>query len=107
MSKILTDRVWYVEAKNGERTTWYTPLDFLRDFASVVHVEHYNTTSSAGDWDGILVQRLGKNKYYVIPFYQENKMGGFEVSTASNHFIFSFKPTRDDLDECINQLMWG
>lgn len=51
--------------------TWYKPSDFLyENFKSVVRVELIDTTSSAGDWSGMIVQKINKT-YYLIIFTQE------------------------------------
>ena len=63
---LLLDREWEVEG------TWYAPQRFLTEkYSTVVRAELWNTTSSAGDWDGYFVQRNG-NRYYLIIFWQEN-----------------------------------
>lgn len=37
MSNILQGKTWQVRAKDGERTTWYTPLRFLKEYKSVTY----------------------------------------------------------------------
>ena len=81
--------------------TWYQPKRELEKYKSVARVELCNTTSSAGDWDGVFAQKTGKTKYLIIPFSQTN-LGfgrGFELTTG--RAIASFEsdtiPTADDL----------
>jgi hypothetical protein len=79
---LITDREFFVEG------TWYAPLERLRQFKSVVYATHLNTTSSAGDWDGFFIQRIGRH-FHVIPFYQENAcpLHGFKFYTGEVLFI--------------------
>lgn len=64
--------------------TWYEPLNVMRNgYKSIVYGEYMDTTSSAGDWGGYIVQKLGES-YYGIPFVQENlhhEIGFFSVTT--------------------------
>jgi len=85
---------------------WYEPLKKLRSYASVIHAEHLNTTSSAGDWDGFFVQRIGSMKYYVIRFFQENNFpkDGFIVTTSEVEMTFDGEINRDIVDQIIEQL---
>ena len=68
---------------NVPENNWYAPQKFLKSFPSVVEAEYINTTSSAGDWDGYLIQKIG-NRYHVIFFFQENNYpgGGFTLTTG-------------------------
>lgn len=65
--------------------TWYEPLNVMRNsYKSIVYGEYTDTTSSAGDWQGFIVQKLGKS-YYGIPFWQNNlhhTIGFFGVDTG-------------------------
>ena len=108
MSNILQCRTWQVRAKDGERTTWYTPLRFLKEYKSVTYAEYFNTMSSCGDWDGLLVQNVNK-RWYVIPFYQENKFGYFLLTTSSTFVEFKTYPTQEELCEVYDtlQLMYA
>ena len=105
---ILENRTWKVQNKNGERTTWYTPLKFMREFKSVTRAEHFNTTSSCGDWDGLLVQNINK-RWYVIPFYQKNMFGYFLLTTSQTFVKFHTCPSSEELCEVYNvlQLMYA
>jgi len=50
--------------------SWYAPERYLREQRDVMRVELWNTTSSAGDWDGFFVQKY-KGRYWMIIFWQE------------------------------------
>lgn len=70
MSNLLSNKQFTI---NGN---WYAPKNELyANFKSVSRVELMNTMSSAGNWDGLLVQTLtfkGKTYSYIIPFWQTN-----------------------------------
>lgn len=74
---LLTNREWLIKGN------WYAPQEYLQGFKSVKAVELTQTSSSAGDWDGIIFQVV-KNKCFVIPFSQENNYPreGFKVYTG-------------------------
>jgi hypothetical protein len=82
--KLLTDKT-YVTRPN----TWYAAIkEFKNQYPSGIYYEFMNTTSSAGDWDGFLVQKLGKNKAVAIRFSQQNNYpdDGFTLYTAEHPF---------------------
>ena len=89
---LLTGRTYQVDG------TWYAPEKKLQEFPSVVMTELYNTSSSAGNWDGYFVQKLN-NRYYLIIFFQQNngfRASGFTLWTASVPMAeFSEMPTKD------------
>lgn len=94
--KSLADKEFHVEGN------WYAPRNKLKDYSSVVKVELYDTTSSAGDWSGFFVQKMGENRYDVLLFTQHNNWpnkSGFNVHTTllgkcdtilSNEEIYKF-----------------
>lgn len=105
MKQLLLNRKYHVDG------TWYEPAKFLENkFKSVVRTEYTETSSSAGDWTGYLVQKL-HGRWYVILFWQTNSYpaSGFDIETDSMEY-FSFDrdaiegdvPTKDELDE----MMW-
>ena len=99
MTPILTNREYQV---NG---TWYAPQKKLESFKSVVKVELTDTTSSAGDWDGYFVQKVGR-KWYLIFFTQENNYPneGFTLRTNDEPFeVFDHCPTPEHLWEIIHE----
>lgn len=76
--RILTSRRWHVDGK------WFAPREFLEEnFSSVVYCNYIDTSSSAGDWSGLILQRLGRKLYATI-FSQENSYpgAGFDITTA-------------------------
>ncbi len=81
---LLTGRRFIITSRDVTgRLTWYSPLEYLKDrYPSVVDVDHYETTSSAGDWFGYLIQHVGK-RFFLILFSQENRHpgNGFAVTT--------------------------
>jgi len=81
---LLTGRRFIITSRDtAGRLTWYSPLTYLKDrYPSVVEVDHYDTTSSAGDWSGYLIQHVGK-RFFLILFSQENRhpADGFAVTT--------------------------
>lgn len=99
IKSLLINREYEVEG------TWYAPLNHFRDMNSVVRCNHYETTSSAGDWSGYVLQKIGKF-YYVILFWQENIAWTpyFRVHTDSKPFAkFGFEPKEDDIFEMISE----
>lgn len=89
MKQLLIKRSWDIPGN------WYAPKDFLQQFKSVKYVELLNTSSSAGDWDGLVFQVLNK-RCYVIPFSQNNNYpsDGFELLTGD-----VICKTTDDFDK--------
>ena len=100
---ILSDREWSTNDKffENERVGWYSPRDFLRHFPSVASCELTNTTSSAGDWDGYIVQKINR-RFYLIPFWQENRypLPGYNFGTGKP--LASFSKVPPDKDEIYN-----
>lgn len=85
--RILTGRRWHMDGK------WFAPRKFLRDnFASVVYCDYMETTSSAGDWTGLIIQHLN-GKLYVTVFSQENNYpcSGFNLTTNDHSSIIMEK----------------
>lgn len=79
MNNLLTNREYKIYGD------WNTPKEFLlENFKSVIDVKLTNTTSSAGDWDGIIFQQIGKT-IHIISFSQENnwpKVGSYTIYTG-------------------------
>lgn len=77
MNNILKDRKYNIDGG------WYAPARYLRDFDSVIAVHLSDTTSSAGDWQGYFVQKIGEVRYLIL-FFQENNYprGGFTLTTG-------------------------
>lgn len=77
-NQLLTNRKWEVLGN------WYAPKSMLEEYKSVEKVTILDMTSSAGDWSGLIFQRIGK-WVHVITFSQENRgfgKGGFNVYTG-------------------------
>lgn len=86
---------------------WYDPLRYFKALASVVYAELYVTSSSAGDWSGFFVQRMGKGFYDIVWFNQENRYAthsGYIVNTTLIGKCNS-KPSKEEVYEFINSQM--
>ena len=78
-----TNHKWF--DANNVKVGWYAPEEFFNHFVSVINCDYWNTTSSAGDWSGYIVQKLN-GWYYLIPFWQENRVwqgGGYTFGTGN------------------------
>lgn len=107
MSKILTNREILV-AIGRTRTSDVIP--FLKDkFSSIVRIDFFDTTSSAGDWSGLIVQKIGKNKHVGIIFSMENMWcgDGFRVNTDDVYYDLPKNYTLNDLYDTYNdKIVW-
>jgi len=76
MNNLLLSREYKI---NGN---WYAPEKYLKNFKSVVKADLTNTCSSAGDWDGYFIQKIGNISYFIL-FGQSNNWprAGFTLST--------------------------
>lgn len=95
-SPLLSEREFIItsEESRGGRLTWYTPTEHLKDkYPSVLQAELTDTTSSAGDWNGLLVQRQGRT-VFVIPFSQENRWRSFVLNTGKPIARFPYRNWR-------------
>lgn len=103
MKNLLTARTYQVDGN------WYAPEEFLQGFSSVVKTELFNTTSSAGDWDGYFIQKI-LNRYYLIIFSQVNNgfgASGFTLYTDRKpKAVFKDEPSRDTIyDILFNKIL--
>lgn len=98
MNNLLTNRRYDVSGN------WYTPLHILKDFRSVIKAKLWDTTSSAGDWNGYFIQRIG-TMFYLIPFSQVNNWpkSGFTLYTGL--VIVSWNTNEWDDQDTINSIM--
>ena len=83
MGNIIKNREFVVKNKYGHTRT-SDVKEFIKDkYKSVVNVEFCETTSSAGNWSGLIIQEL-RGKCYAIPFSIENRYpdDGFNVYTG-------------------------
>jgi len=85
---LLTNRE--IEVKGS----WYEPIKKLESYSSVGMAEHIEQSSSAGDWSGYFVQRIG-DKCYFIPFNQENNGNGFTIYTGEVFASWNVKENQD------------
>ena len=79
---------------------WYAPEEWLAEQRDIKRVELWDTTSSAGDWDGYFVQKYNK-KFYLILFWQENISWTrcFRLYTGGEPIVeFEREPTKDECD---------
>jgi hypothetical protein len=96
MNFILTNRKQNIEGN------WYAPRAFLEHYKSVFAVKLLNTTSSAGDWDGIFFQLIN-GIVYGIPFNQENNYpnSGFTLYTGEVFFSCEYSIWNGNIEEKI------
>ena len=88
---------------------WYAPQKYLESKNSIVDTYLYDRTSSAGDWTGYLVQKIG-GCYYVIIFWQENNYPGkgFTLHTADYPCLkYAFEPSSETILKWIYKLEGG
>jgi hypothetical protein len=98
MNNLLENRTYKVSGN------WYAPKYFLKEFKSVEKVELYDTTSSAGDWWGYFIQKIG-SKTYLILFSQENNHGSFVLSTGNKIASWDsrYQPEKEEIYEIIQE----
>lgn len=77
------------KSNNG---SWYDLLETISNKKSVVFAEFFDTTSSCGDWSGVIIQKLG-NGLYCRAFTQENNYprGGFTITLGRVYYISYIK----------------
>lgn len=95
--------------KNGftPENNWWGPSRELSYYKSVVNVEMYNMSSSAGNWGGWFQQKLN-GTYYLIMFWQENCYPGrgFNYTTDERPFASSKKKfTVDEGNQILSELI--
>ena len=76
---------------------WYSPEKYLNDYPSVIKTGLWNTCNSSGDWEGWIVQKIGK-RYYLITFSQVNNYphSGFTLYTGKVISKFDHAPATED-----------
>ena len=82
--KLLTNKIF-----KTDKGDWYDAMNaFSAKYKSFLHYRFTDTTSSAGDWSGFIVQQTGKDTVCAIGFTQENNYpaGGFTVYTCDGPF---------------------
>ena len=83
---ILTNRTLVAINEYAPTRTSDVKQFLIWNYRSVINVEFFDTTSSAGDWGGLLVQEIG-SKCYAIQFTMENRYpdDGFDVHTGNEY----------------------
>jgi len=91
-NNLLTNREYLIDRDSPEYryVNWYSALHFLENYKSVVCAEWTNTCSSAGDWDGYLVQHIG-NHNFLIPISQTNNYPRLGYTLYTGDLIASWK----------------
>lgn len=88
--------------------SWYGGLKLLKsNYSSIAKADFNDTTSSAGDWSGYILQKIGST-YYCIPAFQENQYpsGGYKTYTGNtNIYVFYTKYVDIELSEIWDVLM--
>lgn len=82
--RLLTNKT-YVTATNN----WYAPTcEFHEKHPSILRMVVVDKTSSAGDWNGFLIQKTGSKRAQCIGFEQVNNYPreGFTLYTAEYPF---------------------
>lgn len=97
LKSVLCNRSYNTADNDNLRDSWYACLDLFRLFPSVVDVHLLDTTSSSGDWQGYIMQKIG-NRWHIILFEQENNYPhkGFTVRTDNKPVISSSYPMNRD-----------
>lgn len=98
MGNILQNRTFKT---NG----WMDAKDKFNKYPSVEMADYFDTSSSAGDWNGYVVQRINRY-YYIIPFSQSNNYPyyGYTIQTAKPIVRLDHKPTAEMVWEYIEEL---
>jgi hypothetical protein len=80
-------------------------------YKSVVYCDYIETSSSAGDWTGLIIQKV-RGKLYVIIFSQENTFPfreGYDIHSSNEAIVTlenaskikNFKKLADNVSEFI------
>lgn len=89
---ILENRKWDIQGN------WYEPKYKLQSYKSVLHAELLDTTSSAGDWNGMFFQLIN-NTVYVIPFSQTNNYPNSGYTLLTEETIYSYPYSLHNIDK--------
>lgn len=95
--------------KDYHHINWYSALDLLRSKKSVKLCDFYDTTSSAGEWGGYIVQELNGTNYLIL-FSQTGRgafsMGGYTIYTDDKPLAsWQGEMNRDDVENIIDEHM--
>jgi hypothetical protein len=82
--------------------SWYAPTQYFNRFKSIRDVNHFDTTSSAGDWSGYIEQKIGKTSYLIL-FDQSNNwpQAGYTVNTGEVIASWQGDMTREEVYQII------
>lgn len=92
---------------NEGRVNWFSALHKLREYPSVQIVDFYDTTSSAGDWGGYIVQKIKKTSYLIL-FSQENNYPSYGYTIYTDDHIsasWNFDATKDDAESILADIL--
>lgn len=104
MAKKLTN-ITFVTGTNN----WYAPTKELKEkYRSIKKIALMDTTSSAGDWSGYLIQQIAPKKVIAIGFSQYNSHphDGFSLMTCEHPFFVGKECTAEfisNVELCWNQ----
>ncbi len=105
---VLTDRqITITQNDVAGRLTWFSPAEYLkRRYASVVDAGLYECSSSAGDWGGYLIQKIGRT-FYLILFQQENlcPRNAFSVTTDDKWALHG--PSAEGVKDAFRRILPG
>lgn len=92
MNKLLINRTFTIQGRG-----LYVKSEILNKYQSIISVIYIDTTSSAGDWTGLLIQKL-YGKYYAIPFSQNNNYPheSFDICTFKTYCEVDYTQIKDE-----------
>ena len=85
--------------------SWYAAREHFNGYKSVVNADYYNMTSSSGDWEGYIVQRL-RNRFYLILFSQTNNYPRSGYTAHTSDVIATWTGKDNPTDEEINNILF-
>ena len=100
--RLLINRKYNTADYTALPRSWYAPRELLKRFRSVKDVILCDTTSSAGDWSGMIIQELNQHTY-LIPFSQSNNWpkAGYTVYTGEVYCSCPGILTVEDINQII------
>jgi len=91
---------------------WYAPLEELgKKYTSIIAGEIMDSSSSAGDWSGYIIQKTGQTEVVAIGFSQYNNYPnkGFKLLTCEHPFYrgkLDEKDLVENVRNCWNQFAY-
>ena len=97
-SMLLVNREWQM---NREDSTHVKMLSF----PSVKNFGWWNQTSSAGDWEGYIIQKIN-GRFFLIPVFRENNYphAGFTLTTGNIFAEFETMPNQGEIYEILQEM---